>query len=186
MRAGEQKVARAYVLYREARHQERLAQSAQIAHLAETYKVTHPDGSQTPLDPQWLQQIVEQACKGIAAVTPQPILKDVKQNLFDGVAIKDIYKALVMSARTLVETEPNYSYVTAHLLLQDIYNETLITLGLEGDMNRLTQFDWYKKAFHKFIERGIQEELLHANLKDFNLEQLAAALCVERDQTLVI
>ncbi len=183
MRAGEQKVARAYVLYREARHQERLSQKAQIAHLAETLKVTHPDGNLIALDPQWLHGMVEQACKGVTAVSAQPILSDVKQNLFNGVAIKDIYKALVMSARTLVETEPNYSYVTARLLLQDIYNEALHALKIEGDTSQLEKAEWYKTAFHAFIAQGIKEELLHSNLRDFDLEKLASALCVERDQS---
>ena len=119
---------------------------------------------------------------GISEVSAQPIFDDVQKNLFNGVAIKDIYKALVMSARTLVETEPNYSLVTARLLLQDIYDETSRALSVPVDTDRQrhrrlgTQL-----AFKAFIAQGIQHELLHPNLQDFDLDQLGRALNIERD-----
>ena len=99
MRAGEQKVARAYVLYREARHQERLAQTMQAPTISLTpFKVTLANGNKAPLDRQWLRNLIERACQGVSEVSAQPIFDDVQKNLFNGVAIKDIYKALVMSA----------------------------------------------------------------------------------------
>lgn len=180
MRAGEQKVARAYVLYREARHQERLAQTIKAPGLAETIKVTLADGSQAPLDRQWLQRLIERACLGISEVAAQPIFDDVQKNLFNGVAIKDIYKALVMSARTLVETEPNYSFVTARLLLQDIYAETAQALKVSIDPQELRT--WYSACFKAFITQGISHELLNPNLQDFDLDKLSQALDIERDQ----
>ncbi len=177
MRAGEQKVARAYVLYREARHQERLAQSIKLPELVSSIKVTLADGSQAPLDSQWLKRIIEQACFGVSEVSALPIFEDVQKNLFHGVAIKDIYKALVMSARTLVETEPNYSLVTARLLLHDIYAETSQTLNVPMDGA------WYSACFKAFIQQGIQEELLHTNMQEFDLDQLSQALDIERDMS---
>ena len=127
-------MAHAYVVYREARHKERLAQakSGHVSELLESLQVKQTDGTLTSLDRAWLQHLVEQACVGIAEVSPQPIFDEVQKNLFNGVAIKDIYKALVMSARTLVETEPNYSFVTARLLLQDIYEETTMRWHVNG------------------------------------------------------
>jgi ribonucleoside-diphosphate reductase alpha chain len=43
-----------------------------------------------------------------------------------------------MSARTLVEKEPNYSYVTARLLLDDIRAKALTRLGVA---EKATQFE---------------------------------------------
>ncbi len=145
MRAGEQKVARAYVLYREARHQERLAQTIKMPTHAAEIKVTLEDGSQVPLDRQWLQRLIEKACLGISEVSAQPIFDDVQKNLFNGVSVKDIYKALVLSARTLVETEPNYSSVTARLLLQDIYVE--VSQALKITLSPSEQHPWYTGLF---------------------------------------
>lgn len=182
MRAGEQKVAHAYIVYREARHKERLARAANTAPILETLHITLSDGRKIPLDSAWLARIVAQACAGIAEVSPQPILEDVKKNLFDGVALRDIYKALILSARTLVETEPNYGFVTARLLLEDIYDETLHALGLSQKMDSDQIKAKYPLCFKAFIEQGIQHELLHPNLKDFDLDTLAQALRPERDQ----
>ncbi|MBS0352233.1 MAG: ribonucleoside-diphosphate reductase subunit alpha [Proteobacteria bacterium] len=180
MRAGEHKVARAYVLYREARHQERLAQSSKTSEArAPVIKVTLNDHSQIPLDHLWLQDLVERACQGITAVSPLPILADVQKNLFDGVHLKDIYKALVLCARTLVETEPNYSFVTARLLLEDIYAEA--TQALQVSIDYTDKKTWYAACFEAFIHQGIANELLHTNLKEFNLQQLSQAMIIERD-----
>lgn len=182
MRAGEQQVARAYVLYREARHQERLAQKIKTPGSADTIQITKTDGTQAPLDRQWLQRLIEQACLGVGEVSAQPIFDEVQKNLFNGVNIKDIYKALVMSARTLVETEPNYSLVTARLLLQDIYAEAGQALNLPAETGVKQLERWYRDCFKAFIAQGINHELLHPNLRDFNLDQLSQALRIERDQ----
>jgi ribonucleoside-diphosphate reductase alpha chain len=182
MRAGEQKVARAYVLYREARNQERLAQTIKMPPLASSITVTLANGAQAPLDRQWLQRLIERACQGISDVSAQPIFDDVQKNLFNGVSIKDIYKALTLSARTLVETEPNYSLVTARLLLEDIYQETGQALGVAVNADASLPHAWYADCFKAFIAQGIDAELLHPNLRDFNLEQLSGALNIHNDQ----
>ncbi len=179
MRAGEQKVARAYVLYREARHQERLAQTIKMPSLIDSITVTLADGHTVPLDRQWLQRLIERACLGIPDVSAQPIFDDVQKNLFNGVGIKDIYKALALSARTLVETEPNYSLVTARLLLEDIYEETSQALGVIRNKDFSHIHAWYAECFKAFIAQGITAELLHANLQDFDLDRLGQALKIQ-------
>jgi ribonucleoside-diphosphate reductase alpha chain len=180
MRAGEHKVARAYVLYREARHQERLAQNNNAAETkSPVIKVTLNDGNIVPLDHLWLKDLVERACQGISAVSASPILDDVQKNLFDGVHLKDIYKALVLCARTLVETEPNYSFVTARLLLEDIYAEA--GQALKVSIDYADKRTWYAACFEAFIHQGIAGELLHPSLKEFDLQRMAQAMVIERD-----
>lgn len=178
MYAGEQKVARAYVLYREERRKEREhAASAAPGQL----HITLEDGRRLPLDQQWLTKLVQRACQGLTAVDPQVILNDVKNNLFDGVSIKDTYKALVMTARTCVENEPNYSFVTARLLLQDLYDETLSGLGVTHDLMKQGIEQYYGQAFKNFIQQGVELELLDKQLLGFDLGLLANALMPERD-----
>lgn len=184
MRAGEQKVAHAYVVYREARHKERLANTIIVSGISESIQVKQANGQLAPLDKAWLHRLIEQACTGVADVSPQPILEEAQKNLFNGVAIKDIYKALVMSARTLVETEPNYSSVTARLLLQDIYDEVGSTLKISVPSDSSQIAVWYANCFKQGIIQGIEYELLNSNLKDFNLDYLAKAIYLDRDQNL--
>ena len=119
MRSGEHKVARAYVLYREEQARKRAEEAAKHAPTPAQVlvNVTRADGTVAPLDVQRLRDLVDEACAGLAETQAQKILDDTCRNLFDGVNERDVAQALVMSARTLIEKEPNYSYVAARLLL---------------------------------------------------------------------
>ena len=131
MRAGEQKVARDYVIYRNERSKERATRSTQVpAQAHPSIRVTHLDGSVAPLDLGRMHTIISEACEGLAEVDGELIQSETLKNLYDGVAQSDVSTALVMTARTLVEREPNYSYVTARLLMDNIRAEGLGFLGV--------------------------------------------------------
>src|SRR5690606_23741355 len=134
MRAGEHKVARDYVLYREERARLR-AEKSKTAQATTTstlpgINVTLDDGSVQPLDMGRIELIVSEACAGLTGVEPKAILDEALRNLYDGVSINDVNTSLVITARTLVEKEPNYSYATARLLLDKLRAEALSFLGI--------------------------------------------------------
>lgn len=179
MRAGEQPIARSYVLYREKRREAREILANQTEE--KTIHVTLEDGTKTKLDMHLLSTLAIDACQELSDVNPTKVIEDARKNLFDGVALKDVYKAMVMAARTLVEVEPNYTYVTARLLLQDVYHEAMDALSVPHDLSHQTIGSLYPKAFKAFIQQGIELELLHPNLRDFDLEKLAKAIDSARD-----
>ena len=181
MYAGEHKVARSYVLYREQRRQERETQQTTPSETPADISITLENGDTIPLDQQWLKRLINQACNGLEGVSPEPVLAETLNNLFDGVTLKDTYKALVMAARTLVENEPNYTYVTARLLLEDIYTEVLTGLGVAHNLIDHSIANYYPHAFKDFIAHGIEHELLNPALADFDLDQLAAAIDPQQD-----
>ncbi|MBW5802784.1 ribonucleoside-diphosphate reductase subunit alpha [Coxiella endosymbiont of Ornithodoros amblus] len=180
MYAGLHEAARAYVLYREERRKQREKQKANEAE--NTIHVTLDDGATTLLDQSWLARMVRSACSDLEGVDAIKILEETKNNLFDGVALKDVYKGLVMTVRTLVESEPNYTYVTARLLLHDLYREVLNGLNLPQDLMHEDIARYYPEAFKNFIHHGIKTEHLHPNLQTFDLNYLAQALKSEHDQ----
>lgn len=186
MRAGEQKVARAYVIYREERARERKAENKGVPEqeLKQVpVSVTRADGSKGPLDVNRMQAVVDEACEGVEAVDRQVILEDALKNLFDGVNEKDVNNTLVMSARTLIEKEPNYSYVAACLLLDKMRGEALSFI--EESPVQATQREMaaaYPDYFKKFIFRGAELGLLDHELAKYDLERLGEALKPERDQ----
>ncbi|MDX1369753.1 ribonucleoside-diphosphate reductase subunit alpha, partial [Pseudomonas sp.] len=182
MRAGEQKVARDYVIYRESRSQERKRGGNDVAEPHPSLRVTHLDGTVAPLDMGRLNIIVTEACEGLAEVDGALIQKETLKNLYDGVAQSDVSTALVMTARTLVEREPNYSYVTARLLMDNIRAEGLGFLGVATSATHHEMVDFYAKALPAYIDKGIELELLNPVLKTFDLEKLGAAINHERDQ----
>ena len=180
MYAGLHKVARAYVFYREERHKQR--EKKEVIEVEDVLRVTLDDGATMPLDQTWLTQIVHSACRDLEDVNAAIILEETKNNLFDGIALKDVYKGLVMTARTLVENEPNYSYVTARLLLHDLYREVLNGLNISYDVIYEDIALYYPEAFKNFIRYGIETEHLDPNLKIFDLDQLEKVLKPERDR----
>ncbi len=179
MRAGEQKVARAYVLYREERARER---AAHVEVSQPALHVTLEDGSVRPLNASALHAVVDEACAGLSEATADAIVEDTLRNLFDGVSEKDLATALVMSARTLIETEPDYSYVAARLLLNNLRSEALRFLrgGVVGaSTEQMTEE--YPHYLKEYVSRGIDLELLDPRLAEFDLEKLGQAIRPERD-----
>ncbi|WP_027911252.1 ribonucleoside-diphosphate reductase subunit alpha [Pseudomonas sp. URMO17WK12:I4] len=184
MRAGEQKVARDYVIYREAQANKRKSADAGTA-IAEPHpsiRVTLADGSLEPLDMGRLNTIISEACEGLLEVDGALIQKETLKNLYDGVNQKDVNTALVMTARTLVEREPNYSYVTARLLMDNIRAEALSFLNIAASATHHEMAELYAKALPAYVEAGAQFELLDPKLKEYDLEKLGKALNHERDQ----
>ncbi|MBK1733499.1 ribonucleoside-diphosphate reductase subunit alpha [Thiococcus pfennigii] len=183
MRAGEHRVARAYVLYREEHARARSARAAaHAAPEAPALRVTLADGRMAPLDQERLARLVGEACAGLEAVAPQAILEDALRNLFDGVAEADVGRALIMGARARIEQDPQYSRVAARLLLDGLRREALGYLAMADGIE--TQADLagrYGEYFGAYVRRAIDLELLDPRLAQFDLARLGAALRPERD-----
>jgi ribonucleoside-diphosphate reductase alpha chain len=183
MRNGEHKVARSYVLYREEHRRAREAKLSALnaLHGVNVLNVTLENGEKVPLDVNRIEIIVNEACIGLDNVQAAPIIKDTLKNLFDGVHILDARKALVMTARTLIETEPNYSLVAARLLLNDIRIEVTKTLGVPTLNTQKELSERYSAILATGIDFGIKVNRLDPKLKGFDLQKLGAAICSERD-----
>lgn len=178
MRSGEHDVARAYVLYREDRARKRASQKemGMVEAPASILNVIE-NGIRIPLDTERLLTLIESSCSGLGeVVNPALILKATLKDLYDGVPLEEVRKSLVLSARTLIEKDPAYSYVTARLLLHSLRFEVL---GEEVSQQEMS--DRYAEYFTDFIKRGIDAELLDERLAQFDLPRLAKALDADRD-----
>ncbi|BBP01621.1 ribonucleoside-diphosphate reductase [Sulfuriferula nivalis] len=174
MRSGEHDTARAYVLYREKRNQERAAHDATTA--APVLHVLE-NGERKPLDMAILRILVATACEGLHSdVSVDAILHAVTRDLYDGVPMAEVEKALVLAARAGIEQDPDYAFVTARLLLNSIRHEVLGRSILPSEMAGL-----YPEYFTAYIKKGIEAELLDARLGQFDLAKLGQALVASRD-----
>ena len=180
MRGGHHEIARAYVLYREKRTQERaLERSRQASHQMPEIASLHviDRGQKVALDVNRLQALIEASCAGLGdEVKPDPIVAETMRNLYDGVPIDEVYKASILAARTLIEKDPDYTYATARLLLHTIRREVLGEEVAHEAMGTR-----YAEYFPKFIQKGVDNELLDEKLLQFDLARLGAALKPERD-----
>jgi ribonucleoside-diphosphate reductase alpha chain len=176
MRSGNHEVARAYVLYRERRTQERAKQVAQVAPAAPLLHVIDR-GQRVALDMQALTERIQTACSGLGAdVKADPIISETMRNLYDGVPVDEVYKASILAARTLIEKDPDYTYATARLLFHTISREVLGRDVATADMPKA-----YADYFPGFIKKGVDCELLDEKLLQFDLKRLGGALKAERD-----
>jgi ribonucleoside-diphosphate reductase alpha chain len=177
MRGGHHEVARAYVLYRERRSQERAKQGQPATAVAEPALSVTDRGQRVPLDFARLQAVFESACANLGSeVKPDPIMAETRRNLYDGVPIDEVHKASILAARTLIEKDPGYTRATARLLLHTIRREVLGEELLHADMHTR-----YADYFPGFIKKGVQAELLDDKLLQFDLAKLGAALKADRD-----
>jgi ribonucleoside-diphosphate reductase alpha chain len=178
MRFGQHDVARAYVLYREKRAQARM-QEAVAKRAGSVQPVTHviEHGERRPLDVRRLDALIASACQSLGSdVDPGLIKADTLKNIYDGVPMAEVRKSLILAARSLIEKDPAYSYVTARLLLNDVRLEVLGEEVAHEDMaGRYTEY------FPEFIKRGIAAELLDPKLATFDLARLGSALVASRD-----
>jgi len=181
MRSGEQKVARSYVLYREERKQARKQEVKAEDKEEKGYKVILEDGQEDVLDMDRVNRMVGEACEGLEGTDPQMIIDEANKNLYDGVSIEDVKTSLVMTARTLVEKEPNYTYVTARILQDNIRTEALTYLGMQPLATQQEMESLYPEALRRFIAKGIENDILNKELLEMDIEKLGNAIKSEKD-----
>ena len=184
MRSEERTVARAYVVDREERTKARKEETGEEEQHEEKpgIKVVLDDGSESTLDIQRINTIVEEACEGLLDVSSEEIIEEAKKNLYNGVNMADVRSSLVMTARTLVEKEPNYTFVTARILLDNLRTEALSLLEMRNEATQTDMEKLYPEVLETFIQKGIENEILNPELRNMDIKKLGAALKPERDK----
>ena len=182
MRSEELDVAKSYILYRAERTQERKKEKLEIE-LPDTpsINITKSDGTVVPLDVEKVAGLISDACENLDEVSINEVLDEALKNLYDGVSIADMRTSLVMSARTKVEKEPNYSYVTARILMDQIRSDALNFLNIAEESTYQEMEKYYPEAFKAYIDKGIELDILNPELKTFDLDKLSQAIDHTRD-----
>ena len=182
MRTGEHKIARSYVIYRadHARIREQNKEQREENHPEIT--VTLEDGREGPLDTSRLLTVITEACDDLTGVSADTIYNETLKNLYPGVKMEDVRTSLVMTSRTLVEHDPNYSYVTARLLLDSLRSEALRFLGIAEAATHTEMHYRYAATLKPYIEKGVELGLLSPHLLEYDLNVLGEALKADRDQ----
>lgn len=166
MRSGEHEVARSFVLYREARAIERLAQNPQTNEATAHQNEISSRG-------KGLLLRLQAACKGLTDVDATVLYEEVKRDLYPNITVAELNQALLLATRSHIEREPNYSKVAARLLLQNIAEEVtgsnLLPIA-------------YEASFAEFIQTGIKNKRLNPELATkFDLPALSKVLNADFD-----
>ena len=180
MAGGFHGAAKRYIVYREERRKARAIRGDRTVEGAaqEQVFVTLPDGEKEVLDPSRLKRDIYGACRGIEdKCQANDLFNETMRNLYDGVHTEEIDKALVMSAKARIETEPAYTYVAARLLLNQIYEEVLPKFDSPVELPQL-----HRDHFADYLRQGVDADRLSPDLLKYDLAKLADAFVLERDQ----
>lgn len=176
MKNGYHDVARRYIIYREERRKARIL-NATSGETALLLHVSLPDGRRKTLEAQRIRRTIIRACRGFEdRCQMREMAEEVLKNLYDGVRIDEIEKAMIFSAKTRIEVDPAYGYVTARLLLESIYREVIPGFKHYHDLA-----ESHRAHFLAYVEYGVREKRLSPALLDFDINRLAAALEPKRD-----
>ena len=183
MRSGEHKIARAYVLYREERAQQRRQEQPDAPRPAALrFNVKLPDGRTEALDEQRMLRQITEACRDLDGVSPEAVMAEVRRNVYDGIQLHELGLSQTMAARALVEQEPNYAYVSARLLLNNLRLEAIGFVFPALAITSQSQSELpYADYFPGYIRKAIELGFLDKELVSFDLPRLSAALKPERD-----
>ena len=175
MRNEHQQVARSYVLYREERKNQRNEEQLK----RETTSQKSEESSNNEAS-EGFEGKVYKACEGLDDINPEELIEAIKATAYEGISEEDLSNCILIAARTFVEKEPNYSFVTARLLLDDIENEVLRFLDIDTSIKK-DRSKMYQKALVGSIEKGIELEFLDERLKNFDLDRLGKSIKPEND-----
>ena len=171
MRSEEHKVAREYVLYRAERANQRAI---------ETHIHDRPEKEELKTSER-IEIIAREACNGLEGTDSEKIISEANKNLYEGAPEHEVKEALVLSARSLVEIEPNYTFATARILLDSLRSEALSFLDITENATHEEMKNFYPEALKVFINKGIELELLNSELANYDLDMLGKAMNPDND-----
>ncbi|MCU7799866.1 MAG: ribonucleoside-diphosphate reductase subunit alpha [gamma proteobacterium symbiont of Lucinoma myriamae] len=184
MRNGQQKVARAYVLYREQQAQKRLSELDNTAakKKQKTIYLLDAQGQKKPINYKRLEQLLNEAKDGLNDIDTESVLQSALNSVYEGMSEKDLYTSLILNARSLIAQQPDYSQLAARLLLNQLRREALSTIyGHTHEATQSVMTDIYSDYFKRYIKQGVELELLDSQLLRYDLDKLAEAILPERD-----
>ncbi len=187
MAEGYYEVAKDTILYRVARAAERVQEEPPVAEVApppkkkkgkgRSFRMQLANGKEGKITEEELRNRIELACEGFGdLVSSDEILEGSILNFYDGVREEEVDSSNIMAAKTKIEAEPAYSFVSARLLLDTIYRETMgISAGAKGLKDKHT------KHFKAYLKTGVEVDRLDSRLLEFDQDKLAKAMDLSRD-----
>ena len=169
-------VAKAYIIYRFEHtkiRQEKVVEKIDKKELL----VAKRSGGFEPFSSEKVRRYVNHHTKDLNDISVDVIVNQVKIEVFEGMETKDIKKAIIMVVRSLIERDPQYSYLGARLLRSSIYEEVIGRDHVDFDNLRYQN----KQAFIKYINSGVESGLFDKQILEYDLNKLADKMDIEKD-----
>ncbi len=168
-------IAKAYILYRE-KHKELREEKTLKDIRASKLSVIKRDGRLETFDADVIKYELEKMSFNLKYVDAEVIIEEVCKTVYSNIPTKEIHDLMVNCAKTHIEEHYNYSYLTARLVLDHLYEDVL---GVHLYSDKIKSV--YREKFVHYLEQGVDLELLTPELKNFDCRKIAAALEPARD-----
>ncbi|HEX2583130.1 MAG TPA: ribonucleoside-diphosphate reductase subunit alpha, partial [Chlamydiales bacterium] len=175
-------VAKSYIIYRaEKAHRQETLQPIPT-HIDEnapvrTFEIMTLEGSTIKLNEHMIRAKLAFACRGLEnLVSVDELLETAINQFYIGMKEHEVDLANIFAAKAKIEKEPAYSQVASRLLLDVLYRETM---GLPASDSTLQKA--HRQYFKRYIKQAISFDRLSPSLLDFDLEELAMAMDLKRD-----
>lgn len=178
MKEGFFSVAKGYILQRATQKEEPSFVSEEKAKSPseKVFTMVKEDGTKKQITETQILKKIQFACRGLAEVSAEEILSLSLANFYEGIKEKEVDLSHVLAARSKIEFEPAYAKVAARLLLDTLYRETM-----KIPFSHLNLEDLHREYFKHYIGLGVAVERLSPALLEFDLNKLAGALVISRD-----
>ncbi len=141
------------------------------------WSVTTEDGTPEIFNHDLIARTLKWAQAGYEDETDFQLLFDETiRNCFDKITLSELADAQILSAVAFIERDPAYGYVAARLLFKKLFRQATQKSVLFCDIDAS-----YREMFIRGINEGVAKEGFDDRLLDFDLHQLARALCPDRD-----
>lgn len=178
MRQGHFKVAETYIRYRYHRAQLR-EDTAQVGdedvRQESMILVKRSDDETFFWDGIDLRKRVDFASIGLdLCLNKDEIEAELRRSLYPEMGIEELNKTIILNAKSLIEKDADFAKFAGRILLSFIYEEVLDWNIVRDGIESLK--DFHRKAFKKFLHRGIEIERIDKRLIDYDVDKLANAL----------
>jgi ribonucleoside-diphosphate reductase alpha chain len=182
MKRGHYRVARRYIVYRAEHEKIRSLQptTEMDEEVASTprLQVKLQDGVRVPFDARRIRNRFEVACAGLPECDVELILEEVMKSVYDDISVAEIYRAMILAARSRIECDPAYDMVASRLLRMVIANEALGSAPADPkEFEKL-----YRNQFEHYVIDGIVADRLTSDLRKYDLTRISEALVPKRDE----
>lgn len=141
------------------------------------FVVTDVSGKTLIITEKKLIERLRFACRNLQEISSvEELFESALLNFYEGIKESEIDTALIMMARARIEIEPAYATIASRLLLDGIYRETM---GLEATHPSLRNA--HQAYFKSYLQKAVSLHRVHPDLLKFDLDLLACALDLNRD-----
>jgi len=185
MRAGEHKVARAYVLYREQHAAKRQAENKKTQH-ATGFEFVLEGQKKLTVTRSELEQWLVALCDGLSNVEVEQLKSQLTGLCASDMSVQEFLQSLLLKVREHIELDPDYSQLCARLLLVQLHQEHRQLLGLHNSFPQLKNGQQllpldYSETFIAAIQFAVEQQLLDERLLQYDLQRLSEAINPQAD-----